>query len=124
MPGNARKKIVVLDDSEICREVARLALERRGHEVILLESAFGLPKLLAETKPDMLLLDVNMPALGGEKVAQIMRRNFEHECRVVFLSDRPVDELERLAAQSHAHGYIQKTNDLKALGEAVERFFL
>jgi DNA-binding NarL/FixJ family response regulator len=118
-----RKKIVVLDDSEICREVARLALERRGHEVILLESPFGLPKLLAETKPDMLLLDVNMPALGGEKVAQIMRRNFAEQCRVVFLSDRPADELARLVVQTGADGYVQKTNDLLALGDAVERFF-
>ena len=117
-----RKKIVVVDDSVICLEIARLALEKRGHVVLALDSPFGLTKILNEIRPDLVLLDVNMPALQGDKVAAIVLKYREYQCPVVFLSDRPARELSALAASCGATGYINKTDDLDALADSIERY--
>jgi CheY-like chemotaxis protein len=117
-----KKKIVVVDDSVICLELARLALEPRGHQVLPLDSPFGLTKVLNEMRPDLVLIDVNMPALQGDKVAAIVLKYRESQCPVVFLSDRPARELSALAASCGANGYINKTDDLDALADAVESY--
>jgi CheY-like chemotaxis protein len=122
MASIGRKTIVVVDDSEICLEVARLALERRGHQVLAFDSPFGLPKVLNEMRPDLVLLDVNMPALQGDKVAAIVLKSRRYRCPIVFLSDRPSAELAALTASCGATGHINKTDDLDALADAVERY--
>ena len=116
------KKIVVVDDSPICLEIARLALEPRGHMVLALESPFGLTKLLNEMHPDLVLLDVNMPALQGDKLAAVVLKYREYRCPVVFLSDRPARELSALADACGVSGYLNKTDDLDALADAVESY--
>jgi DNA-binding response OmpR family regulator len=116
------KKIVVLDDSEICREIVRVALEARGHTVISLDSPFGLTRLMNEQRPDLVLVDVMMPALSGDKVAGVLLKYREHTCPVVFLSDRPSTELRSLVEKTSAAGFIRKTNDLSDLADQVEQY--
>jgi len=117
-----KKKIIVVDDSPICLEIARLALERRGHQVLCLDSPFGITKVINEVRPDLLLIDVNMPALQGDKVASVVLKYREYQCPVVFLSDRPARELSALAASSGVTGYVNKTDNLDDLADAVECF--
>jgi CheY-like chemotaxis protein len=118
-----RRRVIVVDDSEICREIARIALEARGHEVTLLESPLGLTRAMHELKPDLVLLDVSMPTLDGDKAAHILRQHNPTRCPVVFLSDRPPEQLSAIAASTGAAGHIGKTNDIIRLAEEVERFF-
>jgi CheY-like chemotaxis protein len=75
-----------------------------------------------ERRPDLVLLDVNMPALSGDKVAAIVLKYRRYRCPVVFLSDRPSVELAALTASCGANGHINKTDDLDALANAVERY--
>jgi DNA-binding response OmpR family regulator len=122
--GTQSRKIIVLDDSEICRETVRLALEARGHEVIALDTPFGLTAMMNEVRPDLVLLDVMMPALNGDRVADVVLRNGRHFCPIVFLSDRPHYVLRSLVETTGAAGYIQKTEDLAQLADAAEEYFL
>ena len=122
MGTQSKKKILVVDDSEICREVARVALEARGHTVITHDSPFGFTKLLVQQRPDLVLLDINMPGLTGDKAAEVAQENRQHECPIVFLSDRPREELAELVRRAGVAGFISKTYDLAALAEAVERY--
>jgi DNA-binding NtrC family response regulator len=119
MPG---KKIVVLDDSEVCREVVRIALERRGHTVVGLDSPFGLTRALDEERPDLLLVDVTMPGLTGDRVARIVLNHQHHRCPVVFYSDHPDEELAGMVASSGAAGYIRKSSTMERLALAVEDY--
>ena len=122
MPTSAKKKIMVVDDSEICREVARVALESRGYTVILHDSPFGINQLMVQHRPDLLLLDITMPGLTGDKAAEMAQKTRMHECPIVFLSDRPREELAELVRRANVAGFISKTFDLGALAESVERY--
>jgi two-component system OmpR family response regulator len=117
-----RCRIIVVDDSEICREIARIALEARGHAVTTLDSPLGLNRAIHELRPDLVLLDLMMPSLGGDKAASILQRQSRFPCPFVFLSDRPPAELEAVALTTGAAGYISKTNDLVDLADRVERY--
>jgi DNA-binding response OmpR family regulator len=99
-----------------------MALEARGYEVVTLESPLTLFRALQEHTPDLVLLDVSMPALDGDKAAQLVRRSGAARCPIVFLSDRPRAELAALSASSGAAGHIVKTNDLRSLADQVDAF--
>lgn len=120
-PGN-RGKIMVVDDSEIVREAVALNLEAHGFEVIALKNLFSFLQALQTERPDLVLVDVNMPALSGDKLIEIARRHQTTQCRMVLFSDRRPEHLARLAEACGAAGYITKTSDAETLARACEAF--
>jgi CheY-like chemotaxis protein len=64
-----------------------------------------------KTKPDMLLLDVNMPALPGDRMCAILRSEPELEKLPIYLySSNDEDILRESAKRFQADGYICKGN--------------
>ena len=119
--SDRRKKIVLLDDSDLIRELVREALEAEGYEVVDTGTPFGFSNLLRREKPDLALLDVTMPTLRGDKLAQIA---IQHgvDCPIVLFSDRPASELQAMSSSVKAAGYIRKTGDMDEVVRSVARF--
>ena len=119
--ANRRKKIVLLDDSDLIRELVRETLEQVGYEVIDTSTPFGFSNMLRREKPDLALLDVTMPTLRGDKLAEIA---IQHGvgCPIVLFSDRPEAELDKMVKAVKAAGYIRKTADMDDIVRSVERF--
>lgn len=119
--SNQRKKIVLLDDSDLIRELVRETLEQAGYEVIDTNTPFGFSNMLRREKPDLALLDVTMPTLRGDKLAEIA---IQHGigCPIVLFSDRPEAELDQMVRTVKAAGYIRKTADMDDIVRSVERF--
>jgi DNA-binding response OmpR family regulator len=115
-----KRTVLVVDDSEICREIVKLALQARGYEVVALDTPFGFAATLARMQPDLVLVDVNMPALHGGKLVEVALQKGLCTCPIVFHSDRPVRELQSLVLATGASGFIQKTNDPDELAARVE----
>lgn len=118
---NQRKRIVLLDDSDLIRELVRETLEQAGYEVIDTATPFGFSNMLRREKPDLALLDVTMPTLRGDKLAEIA---IQHGvgCPIVLFSDRPEAELDSMVKAVKAAGYIRKTADMDDIVRSVERF--
>lgn len=116
-----RKKIVLLDDSDLIRDLVRETLEQHGYDVVDTNTPFGFSNLLRREKPDLALLDVTMPTLRGDKLAEIA---IQHGvgCPIVLFSDRPAAELQAMASAVKAAGYIRKTGDMDEVIRSVERF--
>ncbi len=115
-------KILVVDDNEIVLEVVRMNMEDKGFEVETLQSAFQLTQAIREMQPDVILLDVNMPALRGDKAALILKqRSFSKDIPVLLYSDMEETELEALVEETGAKGYVQKTADAEALANALRQ---
>ncbi len=73
-------RVLVVDDSQLVRELVRTLLERAGHEVVeAVDGADGLRRLYAE-RPDLVVLDVSMPDVDGWEALKRLRE----------LSDVPV----------------------------------
>jgi DNA-binding response OmpR family regulator len=115
------KKIALLDDSDLIRDLVRETLQERGYEVVDSNTPFGFSNLLRREKPDLALLDVTMPTLRGDKLAEIA---IQHGvgCPIVLFSDRPAAELEAMVKAVKAAGYIRKTSDMDEVVRSVERF--
>ncbi len=115
-------KIVVVDDSEICRDLVRHALEAHGYQVMCLDSPFGLSRMVNRERPDLVLVDVSMPGLQGDKLVECLLSHRLHRCPLVLHSDKPEAELKELVRSSGAAGFIVKKNDGAALARDVEAF--
>jgi CheY-like chemotaxis protein len=122
--ANQQRKILVIDDSEIILEVTRAALEAAGHCVVTHDRAAGCVALILQQKPDLVLMDVNMPHLGGDTIVGVLAKaQPTGDSTVVLLhSSLSADILKVKAEAVGAQGFIQKTGDLFALVREVNRW--
>lgn len=110
-----RPKVLILDDSPIVRDLLTETLGDRGYDVVGVASPFEFPMAMRRERPDVVLMDVGMPGLGGDKVVEFARRGGEPRCPIVLFSDRPEKELARLAVSCGADGFVRKTAEPDAL---------
>jgi DNA-binding response OmpR family regulator len=116
-----RTKVLVVDDDATTLSTIGIALECRGYEVILRGSAIGTSAAIYSEKPDVAVLDVEMPGLRGDKLAQLLIKNASgYSPKVVFHSSLPQAELDRLARDSNAAGAIHKA-DLQSFLASFEK---
>jgi CheY-like chemotaxis protein len=107
-----RLSVLVVDDDPIQLRVLRDRLLRAGYSVITRDSTLGTSGFILEHKPDLVLLDLGMPALGGAELAMILRRHGINRLTGVILhSGLSRNELERLRLSTGALGAIQKNGD-------------
>lgn len=117
-----RRRVLFVDDSETCREVVKQQLQARGYDVTTLDSPFGFGAAIARTNPDLVLVDVYMPALDGGKLVEVAIQKGICSCPIVFLSERPVRELQSLVLSTKAAGFIVKTADGDELARQVAEY--
>lgn len=103
--------ILIVDDQKTVRERLRLALEKQADFVVLGAAAHGEEalKMMALFQPDLVLLDLEMPGVGGLEVAAIARERFPRT-RIIILSHHDDAEAVRLSLQSGVKGYVSKQN--------------
>ncbi|MBF5045495.1 response regulator [Aggregicoccus sp. 17bor-14] len=106
-PDKAR--IVVLDDDADATRVLTGALQADGHEVSALSNPHRLLEMLSGLRPDLLLMDVMMPGLGGLDLCKILRSMPEWQELPILLVTAQTDVAFRVAAfQAGADDYLAK----------------
>lgn len=69
------KKIVVIEDEEVLRNLLQKKLTEEGYSVEVTENGEEGLKKVREVKPDLILLDIIMPKMGGFEVLEEMRKD-------------------------------------------------
>jgi CheY-like chemotaxis protein len=109
----------------VALEIARARLEKMGHEVVTRDSAVGTTAMIIREKPDVLLLDVEMPLLSGDEIMHAIREkrlvNRGDELSFILYSGTEVSELRRLVKETGALGAIHKAQDSAAFAATFER---
>jgi DNA-binding response OmpR family regulator len=119
----SKGKILVIDDDERVLNVTKRNLEAAGYDVVVATSALKMPQLVQREKPDLVLLDVEMPALGGEHVLDLATLfDFLRTTPIVLHSAKSDEELQSLVARSSAKGYIKKTGNAITFVAQVQQF--
>lgn len=113
-------KVLVVDDDLIVCELLRERLQSAGHEVVVRDQALGTSRWILEHAPDVVLLDVMMPALSGVELAALLRRR-GLDTKIVFHSSKSKEELEALVESSGALGFIRKGAGEQAFLRAFEK---
>lgn len=113
--------ILVIDDSPTVVRVVRRTLEPRGHRVTQLDCFVNLPRSLRETPPDLILLDLEMPAFSGLDFGLFLQRYGENRYPIVVHSSKEREELVAAAEQMNAAAVLQKGLPPEDLLEVVDR---
>jgi len=119
LPGTV---LVVDDHPLVARMVARL-LRLRGIECETHLRSFGLLNRIAELKPALVLLDVEMPGIDGSSLTALIRKDLALSgCRVILHSGLPEADLARIAGECGADGYLPKGPAMNGLLRMVSRW--
>lgn len=110
---------VIVDDEDLARHYLREMLQALPDIEVTAECANGFEavKAVAETKPDLLFLDVQMPKLDGFEVLELL--DSERAPVVIFVT--AYDQYAMRAFDAHAVDYLLKPFDAARLARAVER---
>jgi two-component system invasion response regulator UvrY len=113
--------ILVVDDHPIVRAGCRQLIQQIPNaKVIEAETGEEGYRLFQENYPDMVLLDITLPGIGGLEVLRKMRANREN-AKVLMFSMHEDPVFASRAMQAGAKGYITKNNAADYLVEAVEK---
>jgi signal transduction histidine kinase len=74
-PNKAQAHILCIDDDEVARESAQLLLSRWGYRVSLAESGEAGLEAIARERPDLILVDLQMPGIDGIEVLERVRQS-------------------------------------------------
>lgn len=112
--------ILIVDDNPVFRmQAARLA-EREGFSTVTAGDLAELSNVLMSTKPDLVLVDIEMPTIPGHRLGALIRSR--HQVPIVLISALTEERLRRLFEASDADGWICKPLTRDKLVAAVLRF--
>lgn len=117
-----KKKILVVDDERDIVKVLVIRLQSSGYEVITaFDGAQGV-FMAHKEKPDLVILDIRMPAGDGFSVAERLKRSSHTwTIPIIFLTGSPEQEAEGRAMELGARFFVKKPYDPEELLDAVKR---
>jgi two-component system KDP operon response regulator KdpE len=113
--------ILIADDVVELREVLRFQLEHEGFAVSEAGTGRDTIDQVERDRPEVLVLDVNMPDMDGWAVLDHLRRQATHRPRVAVLTTFADESVEILARNAGADAYLAKPLTADELTSAVRR---
>jgi DNA-binding response OmpR family regulator len=102
-------RVLVVDDDPLQLELVERTLKFEGFNVMTCESPIGVTNIVRSFLPHIVLLDVDIPALSGDKILSIARKSAPPMTRFVLHSSSDESILRNLAKEVEADGYISKS---------------
>ncbi len=112
-------KILVIDDDRQMLKLVEKHLELAGHSVITSVEPLKASLFIRQQKPDLVLVDQDMPALTGDSFIKVMK-NLKMNNPVVLFSNLDETEIAGLAMECGADDYIIKSHGMSNLLKKVE----
>ncbi len=106
-----RLKVMLVDDDRTTLDVLGALLEKEGYSVVQRDTAIGTTQAILRESPDVVLLDVRMPGLSGDKLAELISARNAKPPVVILHSSSPKAELERMARRCGAVAAIEKASN-------------
>ena len=113
--------ILIVEDSPDNMKLFRTLLSLKGHAVIALAGGENLHEILAAERPDLVLMDIQLPGKDGFALLAEIRASPFADTRVVALTAHAMTGDRERALQAGFDGYITKPIDIRAFPEQVSR---
>lgn len=121
--SHSKKKILVVDDSGAMLRNIKGWLEEK-YQVILANSGAMAIKYLATNRPDLVLLDYEMPVVDGSQVLEMIRTETEFsDIPVIFLTSKNDKESILKVMALKPEGYLLKTMEPNKIVQEIDNFF-
>lgn len=119
-------KILVADDSDMMRKIARMSLQKGGHEIIEAKDGSEAVQLASSEMPQLVLLDAEMPVMDGWEASKAIKSDAKTSCiPVLMCTGHDLSEEADTLKACLADGYVIKPYNPDALlakiQEAIEK---
>lgn len=124
MKRTFNNRILIVEDTEDTAFLLKFYLENQGYEVTSAENGLSALEELKKAKnhpPAVILLDLMMPVMDGEKFVEVQQKDPSlSQIPVILMS--ATSNLESEARRLHVTGYLKKPTDVQGLLQTAERF--
>ena len=120
LPGRAAVSVLIIDDDEASRELAKRILEKQGYGVLTADGGANGLAMAIEHLPDLIVLDVLMPGMDGWQVLQALHAE-SATAGIPVVMQSMLSERE-LGLSLGADDYLTKPIDRARLNEAIRKF--
>lgn len=121
-PTDSRPLVMVVDDSITVRRVTERLLQRNGMRVITAKDGLDAISVLQEQKPDIILLDIEMPRMDGYEFATHVRNDARFSALpIIMITSRVGDKHRARAIEIGVNDYLGKPFQDTQLLEAIKR---
>jgi len=122
-PGDEKRRVLVVDDSVVTRQLERRILEGLGFEVSLAVDGQDALRLLDRDVPDLIVTDVEMPRLDGLGLVRRLRKEPRtKDVPIVIVTTRSEEKDKQAGLEAGADGYIVKSAfDEATLRDMIDR---
>src|SRR5438552_17444569 len=117
MPG---RSILIIDDNPVNLELVKVLMVLEGYEVHSAGDAETALQLLTELRPDLILMDVQLPGMDGLELARRLKADPTHKnARIIALTAYAMKGDEQKALAAGCDGYLSKPIDTRTFPKLV-----
>jgi signal transduction histidine kinase len=120
---NARRRILYVEDDVTSRMLVSQVLNTAGYDVIEAEDGMAGIRMAQEARPDLILMDINMPGLDGYAAAtKIKGLSGLADTPIIAMTANVVEGDRERALTAGCDGYLPKPIDIDALPDQINEF--
>jgi DNA-binding response OmpR family regulator len=118
-------KILIVDDDQDLLKLLRLNLSKEGYKVIIAADAYNGIQAARTEKPDLIILDIMLPAGGGlHTLKNIRLTTHGSQIPIIILTGMQDEKLRNQIEQAGVEAYLQKPFDFTVLNETIKKLLM
>jgi len=119
------QKILLVEDNEMNRDMLSRRLQRRGYSVVTAEDGEKGLLLARSEAPDLVLMDISLPAMDGWEVTRLLKANQStRHIPIIALTAHAMVSDRKKAIEAGCDEYDTKPVDFARLSEKIENLIL
>lgn len=117
------KCVLIYDDDLEILFLCKAILSKSNYRIETLSRCDNVIEDIARIKPDLILMDLWIPEIGGEKAIDIVKKNpdTQHIPMLIFSANA---EIEAIAKKVNANGFIEKPFNISSFKETIQNKML
>ncbi len=112
-------KLLIIDDEVDVLEMTSHYFRKRGVDVLTADNGNEAVRIIADDKPDLVLLDFNLPDITGAEVLRKIREELESEVKVIIVTGADEEHIKKEVGNLKIFRYLHKPLTLDALEKIV-----
>jgi len=122
--GNRARKVLIVEDNELNMKLFNDLLEAQGYQVIQTRDGLSALDLARQHKPDLILMDIQLPEVSGMDVTKWLKEDDElKSIPVIAVTAFAMKGDEEKIRESGCEGYISKPISVAGFLQTIAGFF-
>ena len=118
-------KILIAEDSDMMRKIAKMALEKGGHQVIEAANGAEAVEMAKKELPQVILLDAEMPQMDGWEACRAIKSDAKtSKTKVLMCTGHDLSEEQDKIKEAGADGYITKPYQVQQVLSKVNNLMI